>query len=34
MSPRETRMLAIEGRAAAMPFVQHKDWRTWVMQMR
>ena len=34
MSPRETRMLAIEGRATAMRFVQQKDWRTWVMQMR
>ncbi|WP_199030990.1 helix-turn-helix domain-containing protein [Ralstonia sp. ASV6] len=34
MSPRETRMLALEGRAATLPFVQHKDWRTWVMQMR
>lgn len=34
MSPRETRMLALEGRAAAMPFVQAKDWRTWLSQMR
>lgn len=34
MSPRETRMLALEGRAAALPFVQHKDWRTWLTQMR
>ena len=34
MSPRETRMLALEGRAATLPFVQHKDWRSWVMQMR
>lgn len=34
MSPRETRMLALEGRAAALPFIQHKDWRTWLTQMR
>lgn len=34
MSPRETRMLALEGRASAMHFVKDKDWRTWLVQMR
>ncbi|WP_296223991.1 helix-turn-helix domain-containing protein [Ralstonia sp. UBA689] len=34
MSPRETRALAEEGRAATLPFVQDGDWRTWLAHMR